>query len=135
MRNFNLIGMCLCVQVVRSLTASVGAMQAALPVLQALLNSAVKERHWTKLAAIMGTPVVTDPPLSLCQLLDLKVCFQGNSNGAGLIMHCTSLAAVLYFRSCMLMCPLHCSLLALAASVMQCCWSAYMLSSLWPNTC
>ena len=49
------------------------AMQGNLPLLQALRNPALKERHWTKLADIMGTPLVTDPPLTLAQLLDLKV--------------------------------------------------------------
>lgn len=63
----------LVVQVVRSLAASVGIMQAALPVLQALHNPVIKDRHWTKLAAIMGTPLITDPPLTLSQLLELKV--------------------------------------------------------------
>ena len=48
-------------------------MQGNLPVLQALRNPALRERHWTKLAAVMGTPLVTDPPLTLAQLLDLKV--------------------------------------------------------------
>lgn len=59
---------------------SVQAMQGNLPVLQALRNPALRERHWTKLAAIMGTPLVTDPPLTLAQLLDLKVCsMQGHT--------------------------------------------------------
>ena len=60
-------------QVVKKLGEAVKAMQGDLPVLQALRNSALKERHWTKLAAVMGTPLVTDPPLSLAQVLDLKV--------------------------------------------------------------
>lgn len=48
-------------------------MQGNLPVLQALRNPALRDRHWTKLAGIMATPLVTDPPLTLAQLLDLKV--------------------------------------------------------------
>lgn len=66
-------GMCLAMQVVQGLAASVGIMQAALPVLQALHNKSIKDRHWTKLAGIMGTPLAVDPPLTLAQLLDLKV--------------------------------------------------------------
>ena len=54
---------------------SVKAMQGNLPVLQALRNPALRERHWTKLAAIMGTPLITDPPLTLAQLLNLEVCY------------------------------------------------------------
>lgn len=61
-------------QVVTHLAESVKAMQGNLPVLQALRNPALRERHWTKLAAVMDTPLVTDPPLTLAQLLDLKVC-------------------------------------------------------------
>ena len=57
----------------KKLGEAVKAMQGNLPVLQALRNPALKERHWTKLAAVMGTPLVTDPPLSLAQVLDLKV--------------------------------------------------------------
>lgn len=60
-------------QVVTALAGAVSVMQGALPVLQALHNPAIKERHWTKLAALVGTPLVTDPPLALSQLLDLKV--------------------------------------------------------------
>ena len=63
------------VQVVKGLAGAVGVMQAALPVLQALHNPAIRERHWTKLAAIMATPVVTEPPLTLSQLLNLKVYY------------------------------------------------------------
>lgn len=60
-------------QVVIDLAESVKAMQGNLPVLQALRNPALRERHWTKLAAIMGTPLITNPPLTLAQLLDFKV--------------------------------------------------------------
>ena len=60
-------------QVVKGLRESIKGMQDQLPVLQALRNPALRERHWTKLAAIMGTPLVTDPPLTLAQLSDLKV--------------------------------------------------------------
>ncbi|KAL3154308.1 hypothetical protein ABBQ32_013793 [Trebouxia sp. C0010 RCD-2024] len=60
-------------QVVTKLGQAVKAMQSNLPLLQALRNPALKDRHWTKLANIMGTPLVTDPPLTLAQLLDLKV--------------------------------------------------------------
>ncbi|KAL3139803.1 hypothetical protein ABBQ38_004104 [Trebouxia sp. C0009 RCD-2024] len=60
-------------QVVKKLGQAVKAMQGSLPLLQALRNPALKDRHWTKLANIMGTPLITDPPLTLAQLLDLKV--------------------------------------------------------------
>ncbi|DBB06681.1 TPA: hypothetical protein ACH3X1_012189 [Trebouxia sp. C0004] len=63
-------------QVVKGLGESVKVMQGNLPTLQALRNPALRERHWTKLAAIMTTPLVTDPPLTLAQLLDLKVVSQ-----------------------------------------------------------
>lgn len=59
---------------VKKLGQAVKAMQGSLPLLQALRNPALKDRHWTKLANIMGTPLITDPPLTLAQLLDLKVC-------------------------------------------------------------
>lgn len=65
--------MCGTGQVVRGLGDAITSLQGKLPVLQALRNPALKERHWTKLAAIMATPLVTDPPLTLAQLLDLKV--------------------------------------------------------------
>jgi hypothetical protein len=60
---------------VKGLGESVKVMQGNLPTLQALRNPALRERHWTKLAAIMTTPLVTDPPLTLAQLLDLKVSY------------------------------------------------------------
>ena len=58
---------------VGALAESVKAMQGDLTVLQALRNPVLRERHWTKLATMMGIPLVTDPPLTLAQLLDLKV--------------------------------------------------------------
>ena len=63
----------MCFQVVKGLGDAMKGMQGNLPVLQALRNPALRERHWTKLAAIMATPLVTNPPLTLAQLLDLKV--------------------------------------------------------------
>lgn len=61
-------------QVVGALAESVKAMQGNQAVLQALRNPVLRERHWTKLATMMGTPLITEPPLTLAQLLDLKVC-------------------------------------------------------------
>lgn len=63
----------------RGLGDAIKVMQGNLPVLQALRNPALRDRHWTKLAGIMATPLVTDPPLTLAQLLDLKVSCNSSS--------------------------------------------------------
>lgn len=84
---------------VKKLGQAVKAMQGNLPLLQALRNPALRERHWGKLATIMGTPLVTDPPLTLAQLLDLKVC-NTQRRGAGLKPHSDSALCVCLQASC-----------------------------------
>ena len=43
-----------------------------LPVINALLNTSMKQRHWDKVAALIGVPIVRDDFFTLQKILDLK---------------------------------------------------------------
>ena len=44
-----------------------------MPVISSLRNTALKERHWNEIQAIIGTKVVSDKSFTLGNLLQLKV--------------------------------------------------------------
>ena len=62
-------------QVSSQLRDHVDVMRAALPVVQALRNPSLKDRHWHKTAAILRQPVHIEPIPTFSDLLELKVNF------------------------------------------------------------
>ena len=69
------------VQVSSQLRDHVDVMRAALPVVQALRNPALKDRHWHKIAAILRQPVHIEPIPTFSDLLELKVRFTQQLRG------------------------------------------------------
>lgn len=63
------------VQVSSQLRNHVDVMRAALPVVQALRNPSLKDRHWHKTATILRQPVHIEPIPTFGDLLELKVSF------------------------------------------------------------
>jgi dynein heavy chain len=52
-----------------------------LPVINALLNTSMKQRHWDKVAALIGVPIVRDDFFTLQKILDLKAPAHGEAIG------------------------------------------------------
>ena len=61
--------------VVPHLKQKVTNFKQGMPVISSLRNTALKERHWNEIQAIIGTKVVSDKSFTLGNLLQLKVGF------------------------------------------------------------
>ena len=68
------IVMHVCVQVLAQLRSKVDVTRRLLPVLQALINPALRKHHWALLVGIVGSQDIVDDATTAQQLLDLQVC-------------------------------------------------------------
>ena len=62
-------------------TAKVDNYKNLLPVINALLNESMKTRHWDKVQALIGQPIVRDDEFTLQKILDMKAPEHGEAIG------------------------------------------------------